>query len=78
MHEVRSVTAFNYVHCFPLNDCNRTSYLAGRLGRALQKQINEPGSNKAKITDTDLLCLELGGLCHDLGTLKLTYVYPTI
>ena len=78
MCDVRSVIAFNYVHRFPLNDSNRTSYLAGRLGRALQKQIKEQGPEKLEISDEEILCLELGGLCHDLGTLKLTYVYPIV
>ena len=76
-----------------MNNSNRTSYLAGSLGRALQKKINErieelkknlqineraqklQELKKLKISENEILCLELGGLCHDLGTLKLTYVY---
>ncbi|XP_078310162.1 deoxynucleoside triphosphate triphosphohydrolase SAMHD1-like isoform X3 [Crassostrea virginica] len=44
-----------------------TSYLAGCLGRALQKKINEQGLGKLEISEKEILCLELGGLCHDLG-----------
>ncbi|XP_078312818.1 deoxynucleoside triphosphate triphosphohydrolase SAMHD1-like [Crassostrea virginica] len=56
-----------------------TSYLAGSLGRALQKKINEQIEEQAnnlqeqqeleklKIIEKEILCLELGGLCHDLG-----------
>nr|XP_022343872.1 deoxynucleoside triphosphate triphosphohydrolase SAMHD1-like isoform X5 [Crassostrea virginica] len=44
-----------------------TSYLAGCLGRALQKKINEQGLRKLEISEKEILCLELGGLCHDLG-----------
>ncbi|ODM96652.1 Deoxynucleoside triphosphate triphosphohydrolase SAMHD1 [Orchesella cincta] len=42
--------------------CIGTSYLAGKYGKTLRK--NQPELN---ITDTDILCLYLGGLCHDLG-----------
>ncbi|XP_078310158.1 deoxynucleoside triphosphate triphosphohydrolase SAMHD1-like isoform X3 [Crassostrea virginica] len=44
-----------------------TSYLAGCLSRALQKKINEQGQKQLEISDKEILCLELGGLCHDLG-----------
>ena len=63
---------------FSLNNFNRTSYLAGCLSRALQKKINEQGQKQLEISDKEILCLELGGLCHDLGTLKLPYLYPTV
>ena len=74
---------------FSLNNSNRTSYLAGSLGRALQKKINEQIEEQAnnlqeqqkleklKIIEKEILCLELGGLCHDLGTLKLSYLYQS-
>lgn len=39
-----------------------TSYLAGQLGRELQKKTTE-----VDITDKEILCLEVAGLCHDLG-----------
>ncbi|XP_076061781.1 SAM and HD domain containing deoxynucleoside triphosphate triphosphohydrolase falten isoform X4 [Oratosquilla oratoria] len=37
-------------------------YLAGQLVRALQERQKE-----LDITDTDVLCVELAGLCHDIG-----------
>lgn len=46
----------------------RTSYLARSLGHELQKNLakfDEP--DKPDITDKDILCLEVAGLCHDLG-----------
>ena len=99
-----------------MNNSKRTSFLAGSLGRALQKKINERIKELAKnlqineqtkeqaenlqvneqtkeqaknrqelqelkkleIIEKEILCLELGGLCHDLGMLKLTYVYSTV
>lgn len=39
-----------------------TSYLAGFFGRELQKKTSE-----VEITDKEILCLEVAGLCHDLG-----------
>uniref|UniRef100_K1PVT3 SAM domain and HD domain-containing protein 1 n=1 Tax=Magallana gigas TaxID=29159 RepID=K1PVT3_MAGGI len=44
-----------------------TSYLAKRLGRELQKKIGAEQSNELEITDEEILCLEVAGLCHDLG-----------
>lgn len=45
-----------------------TSYLARSLGHELQKNLatlDEP--DKPDITDKEILCLEVAGLCHDLG-----------
>nr|XP_039269669.1 deoxynucleoside triphosphate triphosphohydrolase SAMHD1-like [Styela clava] len=42
--------------------CIGTSHLAGKLARLLQK--NQRSLN---ITNTDVLCVEMAGLCHDLG-----------
>lgn len=39
-----------------------TSHLAGVFGRELQKKTTE-----VEITNKDILCLEVAGLCHDLG-----------
>lgn len=44
-----------------------TSYLARRLGQELQKKIAAEQSNEPEITDEEILCLEVAGLCHDLG-----------
>lgn len=42
--------------------CIGTSHLAGKLARLLQKN-----QKNLKITDKDVLCVEMAGLCHDLG-----------
>lgn len=43
---------------------HRTSHLAGVFGRELKTNITEPD---IKITNKEILCLEVAGLCHDLG-----------
>lgn len=43
----------------------RVSYLAGTYVRFLQSQ--QPALN---ITPTEVLCVEIAGLCHDLGTVN--------
>ena len=65
---------------------HRTSYLAGKLCRELQKKIDETIKWKKKIneskyikdeikeidlmiTEKEVLCVEIAGLCHDLGEL---------
>lgn len=47
-----------------------TSYLAGEFGRELQK--NSP---EVEITEKDILCLEVAGLCHDLGHGPFSHVF---
>ncbi|XP_078367264.1 deoxynucleoside triphosphate triphosphohydrolase SAMHD1-like isoform X2 [Oculina patagonica] len=42
--------------------CIGTSYLAGKLVKKLQKRQPNLG-----ITDEDVLCVQIAGLCHDLG-----------
>ena len=38
------------------------SYLAGKFVESLQRR-----QEKLKITDEDVLCIKIAGLCHDLG-----------
>ena len=47
----------------------RTCHLSGRLVKSLQKR--QPGLD---ITDEDVLCVKIAGLCHDLGTEHYMYL----
>jgi hypothetical protein len=40
----------------------RVSYLAGKLLKTIKEQ--QPEEN---ISERDILCVEIAGLCHDLG-----------
>ncbi|MCL4133582.1 UNVERIFIED_CONTAM: hypothetical protein GTU68_029366, partial [Idotea baltica] len=51
-----SATHSRFEHCIGV------SHVAGVLARALKERQPE-----LKITDKDVLCVELAGLCHDLG-----------
>jgi len=42
--------------------CNRVSYIAGELVETLREKQPELG-----ITEQDVLCVTIAGLCHDLG-----------
>ncbi|XP_062586032.1 deoxynucleoside triphosphate triphosphohydrolase SAMHD1-like isoform X2 [Saccostrea cucullata] len=45
-----------------------TSYLAGCLVRNLKKKLKKHNPEyNIKIKDKDILCVEIAGLCHDLG-----------
>ncbi|XP_028266488.1 deoxynucleoside triphosphate triphosphohydrolase SAMHD1-like [Parambassis ranga] len=45
-------------------------YLAGELAKALKSKKPEPN-----ITDTDILCVQIAGLCHDLGHGPFSHLY---
>ena len=40
----------------------RVCYIAGEFARCLQRKQPE-----LEITDKDVLCVQIAGLCHDLG-----------
>jgi HD superfamily phosphohydrolase len=61
-----------------------TCYLAGVYGRILQKKVDiilKQGANggdeklPGKVTDKDILCLEIAGLCHDIGHGPFSYTW---
>lgn len=49
---------YNSSHIIPFRVC----YIAGEFARCLQHKQPE-----LKITDKDVLCVQVAGLCHDLG-----------
>ena len=53
--------------------CFSVCHLAGQLGRALQRRQPELG-----ITNKDILCLEIAGLCHDLGRDLVHQIYKPL
>lgn len=56
-------------HCSNYFYISRVSYLAGEFGRHLKNQIDKVhGENEEmKITPRDIVCLQVAGLCHDIG-----------
>lgn len=55
----------SYNNYFIISVC----YLAGEFARTLQKKQPE-----LKITDKDVLCVEIAGLIHDLGNTMNNYI----
>ncbi|XP_067329999.1 deoxynucleoside triphosphate triphosphohydrolase SAMHD1-like isoform X2 [Channa argus] len=56
------------------------AHLAGQLLKALSKEYNENLKGKKneeilKITATDILCVQIAGLCHDLGHGPFSHMY---
>ena len=49
---------------------NRVGYLAGELVGMLQRKQPE-----LAITDVDVLCVKIAGLCHDLGSKCFPYKF---
>jgi HD superfamily phosphodiesterase len=43
----------------------RVCYLAGKLLKTIR--VRQPGE---EISDKDILCVEIAGLCHDLGKVE--------
>uniref|UniRef100_S4RUN8 HD domain-containing protein n=1 Tax=Petromyzon marinus TaxID=7757 RepID=S4RUN8_PETMA len=53
--------------------CIGTSHLAGQLVRHLKEC-----SKEHNITDMDVLCVEIAGLCHDLGHGPFSHAFETV
>lgn len=55
----------------------RVGHLAGELVKALRaKQLEEPSLNsESLINDRDVLCVQIAGLCHDLGKSYTVFQY---
>ena len=50
---------------------SRVCYLAGRLARRLRE-------NGADISDAEISCVEIAGLCHELGQGPFSHVFEHI
>ncbi|XP_057289717.1 deoxynucleoside triphosphate triphosphohydrolase SAMHD1-like [Hydractinia symbiolongicarpus] len=47
--------------------CIGTSYLCGLMLETLKELHNTEYDNAVEITETEILCVKIAGLCHDLG-----------
>lgn len=47
--------------------CIGTSYLCGLMLETLKELHNTEYDNSVEITETEILCVKIAGLCHDLG-----------
>ena len=46
-------------------------YIAGELTQHLKRKQPE-----LEIEENDILCVQIAGLCHDLGNLHCVYIFP--
>ena len=77
-----SVTAPIKLQFYLLASIIRVCYLAGKSARMLIKKLREEQSTeeqrKHQESDKiDILCIEIAGLCHDLGIISLTMTILT-
>ena len=59
----KAITEFLAIHS--------VSYIAGKMVETLREKQPE-----LDITDKEVLCVQIAGLCHDLGTSKTCTYYP--
>ena len=65
------------LHCFDNFYFFRTCHLAGKLMRHIAKQ-EDLAEKGLEPSPEDILCVELAGLCHDLGRSHLMQKYTVL
>uniref|UniRef100_A0AAQ6IRM4 HD domain-containing protein n=1 Tax=Anabas testudineus TaxID=64144 RepID=A0AAQ6IRM4_ANATE len=56
--------------------CLGVGYLAGELAQALKTKHDKEGQNL--IDEKDILCVQIAGLCHDLGHGPLSHMFESV
>lgn len=60
--------------------CIGVSHLAGEFGKHLRDQINNPENaypKEMKIDERDIICLQVAGLCHDIGHGPMSHAFES-